>query len=245
MVSKYHKYTEEVIELNSMGKSNAEIGSLLGIDHRRVGDLLRINGLKKAGYDYGKTKPTPIQHDYFVANAIGDGCIFKSKANTNYRMSLAHSLKQKDYFLHKYNAVLDFINVQYSFVSEYHKVREKVYTCIKYQTKVNPYFTELYGKWYENGKKVIKKEYVKEINDRVLALKYFDDGYKTKSAYYIAMDDYDEESLKVFMKHLLDNFDIPSNLHKRNRVYIESKHKDKLTVILKKYATEDVMYKIL
>lgn len=243
-ISVYDKYLEEIIELNKQGKSNAYIGEKLGLDHRRVGDQLRKNGMKAAPFDYGREKPTNYEKDYIISAIIGDGCLFKDKNNVNYRLNFVHSPKQKKYFMSKYEAIKEFSGGNFREESNFHKLRGKYYERVIFQSRVKPYFTEMYDIWYKGGKKIINENYVHEINEKVLALKYFDDGYKSSSSYCIAMDDYDPKSLDVFMKHLNNTFGIETNLHNRNRVYIYARCKGKFKDIISKYATEDVKYKI-
>src|SRR5699024_3461896 len=173
-----------------------------------------------------------------------DGSIFKSDMNKNYRMNLAHSSKQKDYFLKKYNIVKDFIGVDYKEVSQYDKRTKKTYYAYKFQSLVNPYFTRLRNEWYREGKKIVPTTLYDEMTERVLAYKYFDEGNKTESGYSIAMCDFDDESVQRFRDVLKQKYDIRTTLHNKNNVYIPSYERERFKDIIYPYATEDLYYKI-
>lgn len=243
MASKYDKYIPRVLSLHSKSLSNVDISSILGIDDRRVSQILKDNGLRGHGKSFGDY-PTEIQHEFFVANAIGDGSIFKSKQNANYRMNLAHSLEQKEYFLMKYAAVRDFINVDYTIESQFDKRTNKTYTYLKYQTRVHPYFTELHKQWYENGKPIIRDKNTNQLTARVLSYLYFDDGHKTSYGMSIAVSNYDENSIKNIIKRLSETFGVNANHQKSGNIYIPAKYAQKFADGVRPYATEDVLYKL-
>lgn len=243
-VSKYDVYLEEVVKLHADGLRNAEIARKLGLNDRRISDLVRKNGLVPNKRKFNET-PSELQHEVFISCVIGDGCIFKSKENKNYRMNLAHSEKQKYYFFEKYEIVKDFVGVEWKLVSQYDKRTKKVYNAYKIQSKVNPYFTRLYKKWYRDGKKIIIPDLFKEMTPRVLAYKFFDDGNRVGSGYSIAMDDYDPESVAIFRNVLLEKNGIKTNLHNGGKkVYIPSAYRESFKEIVLPYATKDVLYKL-
>ena len=243
-MSKYDAYKKDVFKLHAEGKSNKDIALELGIDNRRVSDLIKKLGLAKNERMFND-KPSESQHEVFISMVIGDGCIFKSERNTNYRMNLAHQVSQKDYFVEKYNQIKEFVGVDYKYVEQYDKRTKKTYAYYKIQTKVNPYFTRLYNEWYRDGKKIITESIFGELTDKVLAYKFFDDGWLSGSGYSIAMNDYDEGSVETFRKALFVNFGIETSLHQKGSViYIPAKFKLKFRSIVIKHATEDVLYKL-
>lgn len=243
MASKYDKYITQILELHDENLSNADIGRTLGIDSRRVSEILRKRGMSGHGKTF-KGSPTPLQHEHFVANAIGDGSIFKSKENINYRMNLAHSLEQKDYFIMKYEAVKDFINVDYTLESRFDKRTKKTYSYLKYQTRVHPYFTELHDQWYQNGSPIIRDENADQLTARVLSYLYFDDGNKTNYGMSIAVRNYDLNSIKNIIERMSEVFGVEANWQKSGNIYIPAKHAQRFADGVRPYATNDVLYKL-
>lgn len=243
-MSKYDKYNKEIKKLHEQGKTNAEISKELNLDSRRLSDQLKKLGLKRNEKIYNET-PTKLQHEVFISLVIGDGSIYKTKGNKNYRMNLAHSLKQREYFLEKYNILKSFIDVEYREESQVHNKSKKEYFYLKFQTRVNPYYTKLHDRFYRGKKKIIPGDLIEDITPRILAYKYFDDGYKMRKAYYISMDDYDKRSVYNFQKILLDKFGISTTLHdKGKKIYIPTKDALKFKNIISEFATNDLLYKL-
>ena len=243
MNSKYNYYLNEVEKLHSEGKMNFEISKIIDVDSRRVSDLLKKLGLRSNKQIFNESV-TEIQNEVFVSMAIGDGSIYRSRGNINYRMNLAHCEKQKEYFITKYKIIQSFIGVDYTFNTQYDKRTEKEYYHYKLQTKVNPYFTRLYERFYKDGKKVIPSDLIDDITPRILAYKYFDDGSKIRKAHQIAMNGYDEESILNFIMILKKKFGIESTKHSGGAIYIPKRCSQKFIKIIKPYATSDVLYKL-
>lgn len=242
-MSIYDKYFSDIKKLHELGKRTSEISRMLGIDGRRVSDQLKKNGLKSNEKIYSN-KPTKNQEDVLTSLAIGDGCIYKSKGNKNYRMNLAHSQKQKYYFLEKYNQLKSFIETDYFIETQTHSKTGNKHTCYKFQTRVHPYYTEMHKKFYDNGKKIIPENFSEILNEKIIAYKYFDDGHKMTSGYSLAMHDYDKESIEILKKAILKNFAIECNIHGEKSIYIPSIYRNEFTKILLKYATKDLEYKL-
>lgn len=243
-MSKYDKYRKQIIDLHSEGLRNSEIAKEIGIDNRRVSEQIKKIGLEPNQRVFND-KPTPDEEKIFISMFIGDGAIYKSPGNVNYRVNLAHSDKQKEYFLMKYNRVKNFIGTEYFKETQYHKKAKKHYHAYKFQSKVNPYFTKMRKIWYKNGKKVIPDEIYKHLDYELLAYKFFDDGHNAKSGYSIAMNDYDNESVERFRDAMKINLGIETNLHKSGAyIYIPASQKSKFKKFVLPYATKDVLYKL-
>lgn len=235
---------ENLRKLHSDGLTNSEISKMTGIDPRRVSERLKKLGLRR-NERMVNTSVTQLQHEVFISMTIGDGSIFKGQGNKNYRMNLAHCEAQKEYFLEKYEIIRDFIQVDYKFHEGYDKRTGKCYPYYKIQTKTNPYFTGLRERFYEDGKKIIPLDLLRDITPRVLAYKFFDDGYDCPGrGYCISMNDYDEVSLKNFSTILLERFGIETTVHSAGITYIPLRFREYFKELVIPYATSDVLYKL-
>ena len=240
-MSKYDKFLPIIKELHSKGLRNNEISKEIGVDSRRVSDLLKKLGLKSNKIQ--KLNPTDEQMSILVGAAMGDGTIFKSKLNKNYRMALAHSMKQKDYFLMKYEKLKNLIKTDWKLNKEYDKRTKKYYHNIKFQSRVNPLYNELYKEWYEDGKKVIRERNKSLITPLALAVKYFDDGYDIRGGGGIAMSSFDDESVRV-LSEVINSFGIETTTWSDKTIYIKKGSFTKFKELIGKYATKDVLYKL-
>ena len=244
-MSKYDKYDEEIIKLANDGKRPCDISKEIGIDSRRIIERLKANNIN---YRKGNSNPlisiqTYEQEQVLIGTLLADGCLFKGKNNVNYRMNMAHGMKQKEYFMYKYEVLKSLGFNQPKIEKEYHNKSQKTYACIKTQSKTNPLFTNLYNKIYKNGKKHISRQICEIIDELALSIMFFDNGYNGKTGYFISMNNYDENSITIFRNMLLYKFGLETTLTKNNQVYIRAKSKEKFLEITKRYATKDVLYK--
>lgn len=244
MASKYDDKLGEVKELHQKGLKNSQIALIVGVDQRRMADILRKLGLKKNERVFND-EPTKEEEEVLLSCIMGDGCLFKNERSINYRMNLAHSEKQKEYFIKKYEVVKEFIGVEYKLVSQFDKRTNKTYHAYKFQSKVNPYFTKMYDKWYKNGKKIMPVDITGILTPKLLAYKFFDDGFLNVSGFSISMDDYDLDSVSNYRSAMLENFGIETNIHDEGRkIYIPASQREKFKKLVMPFATKDVLYKL-
>lgn len=240
------KHESEVMDLYNSGVYSAvEISKILNIGGNRVWDVLIKHGIRQRSLDeLNKLRfSSRLQEEVMIGTVIGDGCLFKqNKTAIKCRMSLAHSLKQKEYFLKKYDILKDLIGSDYSFKIQYDRRTEKNYYCIKCQSRANLLYTDLRNKWYKNGKKIICEDIYRYGAD-CLAVKFFDDGFKSQYGFYISMDRFDDNSICIF-RDWMNGMGIGSTLEKGNRVYIPKKYKEKFIETVRPFATSDVLYKL-
>lgn len=187
------------------------------------------------------------QKQIFIGTLLGDGCIFKDKRAKRYRMNLAHSLKQEDYFKMKYEKLLDIFENDYKYCKQYDKRTKKTYEYLKVQTLTNDFFTSWYKKIYKNGKKTISKEIANELDKLGIAIIYFDDGYKCNQNHSvnISLCDYDLESVQNLKERIEYLFDIETTITTRMGIRVPVKYGKKFKDELKPYATQSVLYKLI
>ena len=241
------KNESAVMNLYDQGIYSAtEISRILNIGNNRVWDVLIKHGIRRKDLDeLNKLNiSSKLQEEVLIGTIIGDGSLIRqNKTAVKCRMSLAHSMKQKEYFLKKYEILKPLINSDYFIQSEFHKKAQKTYTCIKFQSRADLLYTDLRNKWYKNGKKVICEDIYRYGAD-CLAVKFFDDGYNAKHGFAISMANFDENSIKIFMNWINTNFGISSSLHKSKSVYIPSRYRERFIETVKPFATSDVLYKL-
>lgn len=233
------EYGENIRVLVENGKTNREIASIIGIGKSTVQAIIN-----KQGYVKNKWNLSKVQEEVLYASVIADGCLFKSTPGSNARMNLAHSLKQKEYFMYKYEILKPIIRSEPKERTWFDKRTNKYYSEIRFQSRVHEKFTELWLDVYRDGKRVITKEALADKGELTLAIKFFDDGFKGANSHYIAMSSYDDESVQNFRDWIKEKFDIKTNVHKDRTLYFPTSENPKLCSILMKYATNDMYYKI-
>lgn len=187
---------------------------------------------------------THEQEQVLIGTIIGDGCIFKCKKARFHRLNLAHSIKQEQYFMMKFNILAPIVKTlpkKRSWIdartnNEYHEIR--------LQSLTDKMFSNLYAHWYSGGKKILNLENLQKIDALGLAVIFFDDGYYLRGGGYLSMNNFDNKSIENFQSFLLSNFGLETKIHKGGSLYFKRKVFPKLKSIIKPFATPDVLYKL-
>ncbi len=243
MGSKYNVFIPSVRWLHSQNKTDTEIAECVGIDLRRVADLRKKIGLQRNNPSEIPITITEVQKQLLIGGIIGDMCIFKDKNGTYHRMNLAHSIKQRQYLLFKAKLLGNLFGepAERTWVDSRTK---KEYHEIRIQSMTHKFFSELYSKWYRDGKKVMHDD-VWQINDLGLAIAYFDDGFISSSGYEISLNDYSVKDIEKFARVLREKFDLSCTIPGLNQsVYIKAESAHKLREIIRPFLTSDTEYKL-
>jgi hypothetical protein len=241
--SKYEVFIPTVKWLHSQNRTDNEIAECVGIDARRVADLRKKIGLQRNNPSELPITLSEIQKQLLIGGIIGDMCIFKDKAGVYHRMNLAHSMKQKAYLLFKANLLGDLFYqpTERSWMdsrtkNEYHEIR--------IQSRTHKLFSDLYAKWYRDGKKVIHDD-VWQLNELGLAIIYFDDGYRSSSGFSIAMDDYSAGDIRKLAQVLREKFNLACTVPDLNRsVYIKAESGRLFRDMISPFLTSGMEYKL-
>jgi len=160
-----------------------------------------------------------------VGMVIGDGCLSKkvqnSKNNAYYQMT--HSIKQMEYFIWKIN-ILE--QIAHGTIHDTKSGKTDIKDCVHFSGKTNPLFTQLYDRFYFEGKKVVDEYLVKKIDPLALSIIYMDDGtlgkgykkYWTKETFYLKLCNFDYANLFLIKKSLKIIFDLDWNINKHSTV---------------------------
>jgi len=190
------------------------------------------------------------QQQVFLGTMLGDGCLFKSKKNTNYRMNLAHSLKQQKYFLMKYEHLKGIVDNGYKITGQYDKRTNKRYEYIKLQTKTSEFLTSWRKRLYnKEGKRFVSKEVANQLDAMAIAMFYFDDGWRENhdDAMNITVVDFDKDSIYNLANRIEKVFNIKVSVKLTSswRIRIPVKYAKKFSDGIRQYATSDVLYKLI
>lgn len=251
MASKYSVYKEDVKRLHAQTKSDKEISEILNIDARRVSDLRKKLGLKtfEKWEHIGELVPTKEQEQALIGGLIGDMCIFKDKNAVNYRMNLAHSTKQEEYFWYKYKILKPLLFQEPKKREWIDKRTNNEYKEIKTQSLTHKFFSDLYDKWYFAGKKIMPDDIYK-MEALGLAIWYLDDGCKGNDhnryfRYTFATSSYDLSDVKRLMDMLDTNFGIKTSYQRsRNNILVIKESHEHFIETIKPYVVSTMTYKL-
>src|SRR5699024_11312880 len=101
-------------------------------------------------------------------------------------------------------------------------ISNNVYEEIKAQSFTHKLFSELYEKWYVEGRKIIHDD-IWNLDEIGLATIYFDDGYVEGYGHGISLDSYTKEDIYKLYQVLTEKFDLKCTTPKHGRsIYIKS-----------------------
>jgi len=137
------------------------------------------------------------------------------------------------------------INGKISYTDRFSEWRQKNYQSMVTYLPTHPILTELYHKLYFDGKKELRKEFLKDFGDASLATLFMDDGFKYNNGYAICTNCFDTESLLEFKNLLYYKFGIESNYNARKVTYILDKEsRDKFKSLIEPYIIPSMKYKL-
>lgn len=118
---------------------------------------------------------------YVAAFLLGDGCLIKGKECVNARYTFAQRADHKDYvdwqisILQNITSISLYENPEH--IQSQGAVAKRTY---QFDTKVHPFFTTIYERFYICGKKTVSPHDLKLLDWESIAIWYMDDGYLYK-----------------------------------------------------------------
>lgn len=226
---------------NNWRLTNKELARIMKRDRRGVTDKRKALGLPTRECDV--IPLTFYQKIILYGSVLGDGSIVRGKEDRNCRFSEAHSIKQKEYLLFKYEKLKPFSG---KFIEYPRKDGGK---DVKFSTKAHTCFNEFRKMFYnQDGRKIIKFTTLKKFtHPLVLAIWFGDDGNREKDSYRIATGAYNIKEIKRLIKWLKSSFGIKSYLHKHGKYWYLSIREDrwKFTKLITPYLYKGLRYKLL
>ena len=184
-----------------------------------------------------------------IGSILGDGCFCSvSKTTKNMCLSIAHSIKQKDYLEYKWSILNKYNLVPPIRENTIHNNRyTHDLTECRFKTRLNPIFTEIRNNNYdETGHKRVKEDFVKDLEPLGLAIWYMDDGYATKNSCILSTCSFTIEEQNILAKILLDKFDLHFNVGKHdNSMYLQAKDFPKFKKLIGNYVIPSLQYKLV
>lgn len=195
-------------------------------------------------------------NSFITGSLLGDGCLSKydivnSKTKHNSKLSMLHSIKQKDYVLYK-KFLLDSMGIINYYNS---RLPAKTHSIVNGRvikdngsviltTEKNKNLNSLRDLWYPEDKKIVPESI--QLTPLALAIWYMDDGAKNSSGYYLHTEGFDEHSSNLLINKL-EEINIKSNLHKiRNYtfLYISKYSVDAFNDFITSFICQSMQYKL-
>lgn len=180
------------------------------------------------------------QTSIIIGSALGDGSLRKADGRKNALLEVNHAFRYKPYVDWKYKSLANIVNTA-------PKKRKGNGTRIAYRftTLSKPELTEIYNKFYVNGKKIIPSDLV--FDPLILAVWVMDDGSKTYNAMYLNSQQFSIQDQKRLLYLLKKQYNLEGTLNKDKcyyRIRILARSNKLLKRMIKPYILPIFEYKI-
>ncbi len=189
---------------------------------------------------------TQEEQDLIVGSLLGDASIRQREKNCCFRFT--HSIKQKKYAQFK-NQMLSNLNIS-EFREVKRNIKGRILHALDFATKTHPVFNYYRNLFYKNGRKVINKKILNQINARGLAIWICDDGSYDNTQGYIILctNSFTLEEHELMKEFFKKKFELNPTIGFRDKkyYYLRFKQEDskKLIEIIKPFIPKCMLYKI-
>lgn len=204
-----------------------------------------IRSVERKYYHLRKIPFTRKQKEFIIGSLLGDGHIDNGKTK---RFVVNHCKKQLPYLHYKKQVLNNFVN----------KIRQNVQqnsrNSVTYNltTICHHELNYLHKLFYDNTKKVIKKNISNMLSAYAMAIWYMDDGHTRKYDMKLSTEGFTKEENYRLQNAIYVNFNISSKVceyNNRNKKYyylsFNKKNGIKLTKLIKPYVIDCMKYKLL
>lgn len=190
---------------------------------------------------------THLQKQMILGSLLGDLSIGKIR-NTNTRLYLVHSVKQRELFMKKVEILGEWM-AAYKQYDTFDKRTNKVYSTLRGATWAHQEITQLRHLLYPNGIKTITKEYL-DLIDHPIALAYWfmDDG--TRSG-VLATNSFSFNEVQLLSEWLTNTWNINNTIqtHLKNdieyyTIYITMDSRKKFEELIIPHVIPSMYYKL-
>jgi len=182
---------------------------------------------------------TKKEKSIIVGSVLGDGYLRIVPGRKNALFEIDSSIKQKFYIDWKYQALKRIV-----ITPPRRRKGNGTRIAYRFSTRQHPDLTEIYQKFYQNGKKIVPEF---QLNSLIMAVWFMDDGSKTYKTYYLNTQGFDYLSQKRLIETLKKEYGIESSLN-RDKIYyrirIRTGSADRFRRIINPYIVPTMRYKL-
>jgi hypothetical protein len=182
---------------------------------------------------------TQEQKSIIIGSILGDGYLRIVSGRKNAFLEINHSISEREYVDWKYLKLKNLVRNP-------PKQRKGKGRRIAYRffTRQHPELTELYRKFYRNGKKIIPEL---KLDPLMIAVWFMDDGSKCGKDYYLNCQRFDRASQRRLIKILKKQYGILVSLNRDkeyHRIRIKRQSQEKFKRLIEKYLIPSMRYKL-
>jgi len=184
-----------------------------------------------------------------IGMLLGDACIPKVQRGLNASLRIGHSIKQKDYLMHK-KKILSMLT-ECRIYEPNIIVKDKEYQTITLDTRVHPFYTKIREHFYHEGRKTVDEHVLKCLTPHGLALWYQDDGCLTNHedflTPFLCTHGFNKVEVEMLARMLQKKFGLQWRLRKDKQYYalrLRRMDRQPFFDLIAPYMHESMMYKI-
>jgi hypothetical protein len=251
-------FTEEqivdVVKMFDDGVSIADIAKVFRISEPVISRLLVTHDRKPicSAKKYNALREieiTPIQQQFVIGHLLGDGCIYRDRANSMYKVSISQCEKQAQYFHWKCGMMAPFVKAWRTNID-----KRGNSIMLNAATICHPEFAKFAEMFYaENRIKIVPKNLDKFMTPLALAIWIMDDGGLNAGVNMrIATMQFSYDGHIELQSLLKRCFDLDSKImdyNSKNKTYnqlvLDKENTQKLSDIIRIHVVSDMQYKIM
>jgi len=158
-------------------KTIREIARHFGVSTLKVAYYLRKYDIRRVERweRYGLRHFTARQREYLFGSLLGDDSLHKGKARRYPYLSVIHAISQREYVRWKYDIWKQIVPGGIKRNVQINTPLGVSYTD-RFHTAAHPDFEEFFEMFYQNGRKIVSWEILRNLTPFSLAVRYMDDG---------------------------------------------------------------------
>lgn len=204
-----------------------------------------IRSVERKYYHLRKVPFTKCQREFIIGSLLGDGHIDNGKTR---RFVVNHSDKQLEYLKYKQSVLSNYVNK----LRKNAKQKNRNSTTYNLTTICHQELNSLHKLFYDNTKKVIRKELVSYLTPYAMAIWYMDDGSARKYNVKISTEGFTKQENETLRNIIYVNFGISGKvceyINRGKKYYYLSFNKPnsiKLCDLIRPYIIQSMEYKLL
>lgn len=187
-----------------------------------------------------KTQVSPEVQSAIVGMILGDASVIRAPSGNGY-LQFRHASRQKQYALYKADILRELTHVQCLDNDGYPDPRTgKCYPFVNIRTRQHPFYTRLREAFYPTSHKVVDPFWLRKLDERGLAIWYFDDGTSKEYHCYLATLAFSWPENHLIAKYLWERFQLHADVRSWAKgkpiIRIPAKAHQRLRDILSPYA---------
>ena len=163
------------------------------------------------------------QKQVVLGTLLGDSYLEGGSSTKNWMLRCGHGPSQLDYLKFKFGVLGDFVDAPVFAQKKPKKGKWKKRTTYTLRTIRHPVFTEVHGLTYRDGQKRVTREWLDKLDERGLAVWFFDDGCTSRKGNKIRVtlctNCFSWNEIEIIRQWLLDRWDTPTTTVRDEKKY--------------------------